>query len=61
MHDNYLKLIKRKMVLDQFNTLAQDCGIDPFSKNHKLVHNGGFPNFEALYCSLNIVNSTEIS
>ena len=35
--------------------------IDLFPKRHRLVHNGGFPNFEALYCSLNMVNSTEIS
>ena len=34
---------------------------DPFPKRHRLVHNGGFPKFEALYCSVNIVNSTEIS
>ena len=35
--------------------------IDPFPKRHKLIHNGGFPKFEALYCSLNMVNSTETS
>ena len=35
--------------------------IDPFPKRHRLVHNGGFPKFEALYCSLNMVISTEIS
>ena len=23
--------------------------IDPFTKRHKLVHNGGFPKLEALY------------
>ena len=33
----------------------------PFHKCHKLVHNGEFPKFEALYCSLNMVNSTEVS
>ena len=33
--------------------------IDPFPKRHRLVYNGGFPKFEALYCSLNMVNSTE--
>ena len=37
-------------------------GMDPFPKRHRLVHNnGGFPKFEALYCSLVIANSTEIS
>ena len=30
--------------------------IDPFPKRHRLVHNGGFPKLEALYCSLNMVN-----
>ena len=35
--------------------------IDPFPKRQILVHNGGFPKFEALYCSVNMVNSTEIS
>ena len=35
--------------------------IDPFPKRHRLVHNGGFPKFEALYCRINMVNSTEIS
>ena len=31
--------------------------IDPFPKRHRLVHNGGFPNSEALYCSLIMVSS----
>ena len=35
--------------------------IDPFPKCRKLVHNGGFPKFEALYCSLNMVNLIEFS
>ena len=30
-------------------------------KCHRLAHNGTFPKFEVLYCSLNMVNSTEIS
>ena len=31
--------------------------IDPFLKrNRLLVHNDGFPKFEALYCSLNMVS-----
>ena len=34
---------------------------DPFPKLHRLVHNGGFPKFEAVYCIPNMVNSTEIS
>ena len=35
--------------------------IDVFPKRHRLVHNGGFPTFEALYCSLNMVSSTKVS
>ena len=35
--------------------------IDPFPKRHRLVHNGGFPKFETLYCSLSMVNSIEFS
>ena len=35
--------------------------IDLFPKGHRLVHNGGFPQFEALYCGLNMVSLTEIS
>ena len=35
--------------------------IEPFLKGHKLVHNGGFPKFKALYYSLDMVNSTEAS
>ena len=34
---------------------------DPFPKRHRLVHNGGFTKFEALYGSLNMVNSAEVS
>ena len=26
--------------------------IDPFTKRHKLVHNGGLPKFEPLYCTV---------
>ena len=32
----------------------------PFPKRQRLVNNGGFLKFEALYCSLNMVSSTEI-
>ena len=35
--------------------------VDPYPKLHGLVHNGGFPKFEALYCSLNMLSSIEIS
>ena len=38
-----------------------DRFIDPFTKRHRLVHNGGFPKFEALYCSPDMISSTEIS
>ena len=31
--------------------------LDPFPKRHRLVHNGRFPNFEALYHSLNVISS----
>ena len=41
--------------------LIFEKGMDPFPKRHRLVHNGGFPKFEALYCRVNMVNSTEIS
>ena len=40
-------------------TLVMHYG--PFSKRHRLIHNGGLPKFEALYGSLNVVNSAEIS
>ena len=32
----------------------------PVLKRHRLVYKGGFPKFETLYCSLNMVSSTEI-
>ena len=35
--------------------------IDPFPTRHRLVHNGRFANFEALYHSLNVISSIEIS
>ena len=34
--------------------------IDPFTKRHKLIHNGGFPKFEILYCSQYTVKSVKI-
>ena len=34
---------------------ADSKSIYTLTKGHKLVHNGGFPKFEELYCSLNIV------
>ena len=49
-------------VIDEIQLVCQTvyC-IDPFLNCHRLVHNGGFPKIEALYCSLNMVNSTQIS
>ena len=44
------------------NKLARRwISIEPFPKRQRLVHNVGFTNFKALYCSLNMVSSTEIS
>ena len=34
--------------------------IDPFTKRQELVHNGGFPKFELLYCSQNTVKWIKI-
>ena len=34
--------------------------IDPFTKRHKLVHNGRFPKFEVLYCSCDTVKPIKI-
>ena len=36
-------------------TIAGMKDIGPFTKRHKLVHNGRFPTFEALHYSQNIV------
>ena len=52
-----LTLIKKTLKCFVYHWLD----IDPFPKRQRLVHNGGFPKFEALYYSLNMVNSTEIS
>ena len=41
-------------------SLLLNEAIDPFPKRHRLVHNGGFPKFKALYFSQNMVNSIEI-
>ena len=38
------------------NISLNSHGIDPFLKRHRLVHNGEFPKFEALYFNLNMVN-----
>ena len=35
--------------------------IDLFPKRHRKVHHGKFPKFRDLYCSLNMVSSTEVS
>ena len=37
--------------------MLPDTVIDPFTKRHKLVHNGGFPKFEELCCSQNAVKT----
>ena len=34
-------------------TICPKYSIDPFTKCHKLVHNGGFPKVEVLRCSQN--------
>ena len=48
-----------------FDDLSQITGrmalLDLFPKRHRLVHNGGLPNLEALYCSLNMASSTKTS
>ena len=44
---------------DRHNTFENN--ISPFSKHHRLVHNARFRKFKALYFSLNMVSSTEIS
>ena len=41
--------------------ISYEYVMDPFPKPHRLVHNGGFPKFETLYCSLYMGSSTEIS
>ena len=53
---NSIDLVRRIL-----NHTMKISPIDPFPIRHRLVHNGGFPKFEALYCSLNMVKSTEIS
>ena len=35
--------------------------IDPFPKRQRVVYNCGFPEFKALYCSVKMVSSIEIS
>ena len=47
----------RQLIQD---SVERHC-IDLFPKRHRMVHNCGFPKFEELYCSLNVVGSTEIS
>ena len=34
--------------------------VDPFTKHHILVHDGGIPKFEVLYCGQNVVKSIKI-
>ena len=40
--------------------MIEAVAIDPFTKRHKLVHNGWFRKFEELYCSQNTVKSIKI-
>ena len=59
-----LKTEKRatfSIIFDAAEKTQKCTGVDPFPKRHRLIHNSGFTEFEALYCSLNMVNSTEIS
>ena len=44
----------------QYGHVKSLHSIDPFSKRHRLVH-WQISKFEALYCGLNVVSSTEIS
>ena len=41
-------------------SLNMNGSIGPFTKRHKLVHNGGFLKSEVLYCSQNIVKSVKL-
>ena len=41
--------------------MMQHVAIDPFTKRHRLVHNGGFPKLEVLYCGQNTVKSIKDS
>ena len=51
-----MRLFKKQAYVSYIQVL-----IDSFTKRHRLVHNGGFPKFEALHCSPNMTSSTEIS
>ena len=42
-----------------YNVCCLDT-IDPFTKRHELVHNGGFPKSEVLYFSRDTVKSMKI-
>ena len=57
--DNFLTKCAAKIKSEQFSEFGSGT-IDPFPKRHRLVHNGGFPTFDALYCGQNMVSSTEI-
>ena len=35
--------------------------MDPFTKCHKLVHNGGFTKIEVLYCNRNNISRSRLS
>ena len=54
----FIKEFHVNAIFNKYETVFYS--IDVFSKRHRLVHNSGFPKFEALYCGLDIVISTEI-
>ena len=41
-------------------TVRMNVTTYPFTKRHKLVHNGGFPKLKVLYCNQNAVKSVKI-
>ena len=46
--------------LSTFLVFSSFSSIDPFTKRYKLVHNGGFPKSEVLYCSQNTVKLIKV-
>ena len=54
----YTALFK-KVYFSNFLLVNKLLFIDLFTKRHRLVHNGRFPKFEALYCSSDMISSTE--
>ena len=41
-------------------TILTETVVEPFTKRQELVHNGGVPKFEVLYCSQNVVKLIKI-